>query len=213
MRRITGIIFIVATLISGYAYGGGGSSLKGGIGYLSLYGTLGDLSAVNRALKSRGFPEFGSGACFGLGGGGYFQMSKSFGIGIKGGSICGYTSSGTNRYKVLVEGGYLLTTFAYIKPYGKNTIIADAGLGYGGITANVQDKTLRQGDFYTHYIAKTSGLMGGVSLTALRWLKEGFFIGLQAELMYPLSGMVMEGEKISAIYNIGIVIGGGYIGR
>ncbi len=214
MKRYLVVLIGGLTLfVVGTVYGKDKSTLKGGLGFLSIKGTYADFSPVNKALEVKGFPKAGSGMCVDIGGSGYFQIGKNLVIGIKGGGLCGFVSNDDDRYEVSVEGGYIVTGLGYIKPLGKNLLIADAGIGYGGIVVDVKDKTSRTGDFYTHYIAESAGLLGEISFIFGRWLKEGFFMGIKAGIMYPLSGMAIEGEKINGMYNVGVVIGGGYLNR
>ncbi len=204
-------MILLLLLLSVQVFAVEGNLLKGGLGFISTPITLGDFSPVNSALRTRGFPEFRNLPCVGLAGGGYFQLRRNLVAGTRGGSICSFNSSGNDRYEVKVGGGYLLAGLGYLGSAGRNFLIAELGLGYGGIVADVRDKVSRMGDFHTHHIAKLNALFGGVSLITARWLKGGFFMGLQAEFLYPLSGMYMEGERIGGFYSIGIVVGGGYL--
>ncbi len=202
-------IFLLPFILIIFSLNNSISAEKGGFGFVILQASFKDNSAINSALEGKGFPTINRSLCADIGGGGYFVIGKSKVIGLRGGSVCGFGSSNTDRYKVSAGGGYFITSFGLLKSMDKNFILGDLGIGFAGLTVDVKDKTSKNGDFYTHYIAETLGIMGELSFLLGRWIKEGFFVGIQGGIMYPLFGFDIEGRKIPGIYSIRILIGGG----
>lgn len=183
-------------------------SLDGGFGYGFLQMTfLGD-GEVAKGIENRGFPAPPSN-CTDLGGSGYWIFGR-FVAGIEGGSLCGTETSKRGSYESTYQGAYMTLNGGYSILKRKNSLVLiDGGLGYAAIDVNVKDSSKRAGEFFTHYIATTSGAVGRLSLTAVKRIGKGIFL-LQGGLFQPITGLEIEGGRLGTTTFLRLGVGMGY---
>ncbi len=183
-------------------------ALEGGYGYFSLQVNVLGAQEIGDKVEAKGYPAPASN-CLDLVGGGSW-LYKKFAIEIEGGGICGGEKKIRGKYESAYEGSFLILSGGYQILRDKNNLVmVGAGLGGAAISVNVRDRDSRNGDFFTHYIAQSSGtiLKGGVSYIR----KAGkVLLTLQGGALQPLTGLTIEGQKLGTSFFIRLGLGFGY---
>ena len=183
-------------------------ALEGGYGYFAFQVNILGARAIEDKVEAKGYPAPASN-CLDLVGGGSW-IYKRFAIEIEGGDICGGERKIRGKYESAYEGSFLILSGWYqILRDKKNMLTVGAGLGAAALSVNVRDRGSRNGDFFTHYIAQSSGtiLKGDVSYVR----KAGkVLLTLHSGALQPLTGLTIEGQKLGTSFFIRLGLGFGY---
>ncbi len=183
-------------------------ALEGGYGYFAFQVNILGAQAIGDKVEAKGYPAPPAN-CLDLVGGGSW-LYKRFAIEIEGGGICGGERKIRGKYESLYEGSFLVLSGSYqVIRDKRNLLMVGAGLGGASLAVNVRDRDSRNGDFFTHYIAQSSGsiLKGGISYVR----KAGkVLITLQGGAIQPITGLTIEGEKLGTSFFIRLGLGFGY---
>ncbi len=194
-------LVLLAISLNSLCWAGG---FDGGFGFGIFQLSNLDPAGLNSILRDQGYPEIERKTNLDFGGGGYFVKDRLL-IGFEGGSL----STGVTKRdgkEVQLEGGFLSVNIGYsLWKRDKNMILANAGLGYAGLTLSVK---VQEGVLDTYRQKSTAGLIGKVGFAYLRRI-GGFIAGVEAGAIQPLSGLEIDGKRAGTTLLIRLLLGGG----